>query len=1007
MNSSGDFDVLETPIKSESDKKIYKVIKLKNELVACIISDPSSNSPQGTNNAPQNDNNGPEDINQNKDEKKAAAMLSINVGSFSDPEEVQGLAHFLEHMVFMGSEKYPTENDFSSFVSKRGGSYNAFTESERTCFYFDCLEKHLKETLDRFAQFFIGPLLLKDSMTREREAVDSEFQMASVCDYVRKNQIILGLAEEGSPVRKFACGNLKTLKSGVGDDELREITERFRARHYSSNRMAFAIQSRLTVEELQELIVEIFTAVPNNGLPKLDFECSGDVFDTPAFNRIYYMKPIDEQIELCLTWRIPNLYEKYKTKTQYYFQYILGDEGTGSLLSYLKKRVWATSLYSFGEDNSIYTSLGVIVQLTEEGCRHVFDIIEAIFSYAKLVRDAGPVEYIHEDIKTVRDASFRFSCEESSLNTVLELEEAMHRYPPELFLTGSKIHYDFDPDEIASVSERLTVDYANIFITNKHLPDGLQFDKTEKWCRTEYTDVPIPEDLIDKCRAIEPFEEFSIPPSNPYIVHNFAIVPEEPDHPEYPRRIVGDDRLELWYRRDQKFKLPFAYYNISMRSSYFAESAKNAVLGELFTDLLSYYLNEETYQARQAELSQTVYFDDASITVTVEGFNEKLPVLIDVITKYFSEIRSYISEKTFSELKEEMMKTEYNAFKSPAGLNAVVFRKIYNKTYWTCLDKYNELLNINYEDLLNFIDTFKEELYLKVLIQGNVLPEVAIDTVNALAESLRFDPLPDAKLPSTIVNKLPIGEKCVLLESFDKSNPNSDIQNYYQVGEYRLKDSVILDLIMMVLEEPAFDALRTKEQLGYSVYCGSSTMDGILVFFVSVTTQAHKFTTEHVDERIEAFIRGSQSILEGTSEEEFRRVREDYVKTKECVDVHLAHEVWRNWDEIDESDYVFDRQKREIRAAEEVTWEEVKRWWRRHNHFGDKENFRKVSVQVRGHVQDEEGKTTVVDELYGKPVSLVCLSGKEREGVEYFVRNIDEFKERLENYPPKVMKKCI
>lgn len=47
---------------------------------------------------------------------KAAAGLCIGTGSFHDPPEVPGLAHFLEHMVFMGSEKFPTENDFDSFI---------------------------------------------------------------------------------------------------------------------------------------------------------------------------------------------------------------------------------------------------------------------------------------------------------------------------------------------------------------------------------------------------------------------------------------------------------------------------------------------------------------------------------------------------------------------------------------------------------------------------------------------------------------------------------------------------------------------------------------------------------------------------------------------------------------------------------------------------------------------------------------------------------------------------
>lgn len=98
------------------------------------------------------------------------------MGSFSDPADLPGLAHFLEHsalidskgsfilflpfyflyihivifpVVFMGSEKYPDENGFDAFLKKHGGSDNASTDCERTIFQFDVQRKCFKEALDR------------------------------------------------------------------------------------------------------------------------------------------------------------------------------------------------------------------------------------------------------------------------------------------------------------------------------------------------------------------------------------------------------------------------------------------------------------------------------------------------------------------------------------------------------------------------------------------------------------------------------------------------------------------------------------------------------------------------------------------------------------------------------------------------------------------------------------------------------------------------------------------
>lgn len=88
-------------IKSPSDNRIYKAIKLENELECLIIRD--------------------------VDALKSSAALSMGVGSFKDPINAQGLAHYLEHMLFMGTAKYPDENEYSNFITKNAGNNNAYT----------------------------------------------------------------------------------------------------------------------------------------------------------------------------------------------------------------------------------------------------------------------------------------------------------------------------------------------------------------------------------------------------------------------------------------------------------------------------------------------------------------------------------------------------------------------------------------------------------------------------------------------------------------------------------------------------------------------------------------------------------------------------------------------------------------------------------------------------------------------------------------------------------------
>lgn len=70
-------------------------------------------------------------------------------GYLSDPEEIPGIAHFCEHMLFLGTEKYPQENDYSKFLSEHGGGSNACTYLDHTSYYFDIIPEQLESALDR------------------------------------------------------------------------------------------------------------------------------------------------------------------------------------------------------------------------------------------------------------------------------------------------------------------------------------------------------------------------------------------------------------------------------------------------------------------------------------------------------------------------------------------------------------------------------------------------------------------------------------------------------------------------------------------------------------------------------------------------------------------------------------------------------------------------------------------------------------------------------------------
>jgi len=67
----------------------------------------------------------------------SVVALVVRCGSFEDPKEIDGLAHFLEHSIFFGSAKYNQNDYYANFISKNGGYSNAFTDDSFTCYYHE------------------------------------------------------------------------------------------------------------------------------------------------------------------------------------------------------------------------------------------------------------------------------------------------------------------------------------------------------------------------------------------------------------------------------------------------------------------------------------------------------------------------------------------------------------------------------------------------------------------------------------------------------------------------------------------------------------------------------------------------------------------------------------------------------------------------------------------------------------------------------------------------------
>jgi insulysin len=122
-----------------------------------------------------------------------------------------GLAHFCEHLLFMGTEQFPRENDYAEYINSNGGSTNAYTSTTNTNYYFNVSSSALLGAIPRFAGFFHSPLFTPSCTNRELNAVDSEHKKNHQADSWRLFQLGKSLSKPGHVWSKFGSGNRESL----------------------------------------------------------------------------------------------------------------------------------------------------------------------------------------------------------------------------------------------------------------------------------------------------------------------------------------------------------------------------------------------------------------------------------------------------------------------------------------------------------------------------------------------------------------------------------------------------------------------------------------------------------------------------------------------------------------------------------------------------------------------------------------------------------------------------
>ncbi|BDA50691.1 Insulin-degrading enzyme [Coccomyxa sp. Obi] len=879
---------------------------------------------------------------------KAGAAVDVRVGSLLDPQKMPGLAHFCEHMLFYASEKYPEEDAYSKFLSEHGGHTNAYTAAESTNYHFDCNWDSLEEALDRFAQFFISPLISEDGVEREVNAVDSEHNKNLNTDAWRTHQLWRHTANPGNPFNRFSTGNLDTLLHTPKDRGLvphREVQE-FHARHYSSNLMRGAVVGPQPIAELEALVRAKFGAVPNTDLQVPTFP--GDVLTEQQTGQLLRVVPQKEGHRLDLQWAVPPEQHVYRSTPCGYLGHLLGHEGFGSPFAVLKARGWATEL-SAGEGGSSFSARSfftVGINLTDEGMEHVEEIVAIIFAYVKLVSEQdGVTADRFQQYRALAQLRFNFSDKQGPLAMAQYLSSKLQEVPAQdVLLALHNVPQEFNEAAVRAVLKELTPRNLRIMLSSKRFKG--QTKSVEPWYGTEYSQEPISQEWLGSWTAAAATPDLHLPHDNPFISSDFTLIDVKDTDETKPAVCHESPLLRMWHKPSTRFDTPKAviYLHFACPEAYTSPEA--AVLTRLFVKLLSDYLNEIAYDAELAGLSWGLNATKSGFLVSFFGYSHKL---MELVRQVLDRIGSFeVQHDRFQVQKEAVAKEYANArYQQPYQTAMYETAVLFEAQRWHTNEYEAVIGDLQPVDLTAFMGRLTSRCFAEGYATGNFNSEQASHLTSVveglLKERLRARPLFSSQRPQKRVLRLAAGAPALLsVPAPNEENDNSAVVLTYQVGPDDLARNALAELAVQCCRRDAFHTLRTVEQLGYMVWLAG--LPTLTVRAVAFVVQSAAFGAAHLEARCEAFVAAQTARLADMDAESFASQVEELAKAKLEKPKRLRELAAREWREIDDGTLVFGRPAAEVAALRTLTKSDVLQFFQ--DVLLDVKSRRKLAVHI-------------------------------------------------------------
>ena len=759
-----------------NDASEYRRLTLPNGMKVILLSDPKLNV--------------------------SSASMAVGVGNLSDPPQRLGLAHYLEHMLFLGTEKYPGVEEYGEYLQRNGGYSNAYTARDRTNYHLQVRPAAFEGALDRFAQFFIAPLFTPEFSEREVNAVHSEYQVNLENDNWRQFALRNSVYREGHPARNFNIGNRDTL-TGTTREELLA----FHRQYYSANRMTLALTGPESLDQLERWARDYFAPVPDSQRPELRYPA--DYLPPQAALRLLRMEPVADQRTVTLSFPLPDLRPYALSKPAELVGVVLGHEGPGSLLSLLKAQGLATGLSADGwADTPDYGSFDIEVSLTPQGLAEYPRVLSLVFSAIEQLRRDGVPPHLFAERRALALLSERYRDKGEGTELAVALANAVMDYPLEIAERVPYLWLREDPAALQSVLGHLRAD--NLLVTL--VAKGLPTDRVEPFFGTRYSYV------VD---AGAPYAALLSPPTvaalkpplpNPYIPQTTAL------RPLAPARLIDEPAVSLYHAQDTEFQRPLVAHVMAFRLPRDRANLRTAALLGLYQACVQESLNERTYAAAEAGLRFGISASLEGVGLTVEGYDDSTGRLLDELVGGMQACS--LPAERFAALKERQLRALADFDRADAYLALTeTRRRLVREFHYRPDQLLPAVRSLTQADVQTFARGLFARGKLEALSFGNITAAEAVATTRRVAAVLKPAAVPEAQLIRRHLLQSAAGTALKFSEQLAVNN--SAYRRELMLGDDSPELRAATQALSAFIAPPTYTELRTRQQLGYIVFGGA------------------------------------------------------------------------------------------------------------------------------------------------------------------------------------------